>query len=264
MKQNLKFIIPGLLILVVLAWLFWPGKKTNVPTNIQTKKVEEINKIDIKDRPFVALVPREDGKEVEMTVDRVKNATNVEYEMEYQAAELIQGVFGTIDFKQEKTPVTKSLLFGSCSKDKCKYDEGVTGGSLTMRFEGGSAPYALKSDFNLQQMFNRQGKFVSKDSKAMLDVGLKGLPDKTFVIVAGTMGLPTDIDSEVLAGPYSFLAAANPTLKSATVTIQSKDDLTGAKLMFWDGKKLTELKATAGEGNISAPVTSLGTFLLVK
>jgi hypothetical protein len=184
--------------------------------------------------------------------------------MEYQAAELIQGVFGTIDLNAERLPVTKDLLFGSCSKDKCRYDEGVTGGSLTMRFDGGSAPYALKSDFNLQQMFDRQGKFTSKDSKATLDAGTKGLTDKTFVIVSGTMGVPTDIDEEIVAGPYSFLAATGQVLREATITIQSKDDLTGAKLMFWDGKKLTELKATDGDGKISAPVTSLGTYLLVK
>jgi hypothetical protein len=264
MKNSLKFIIPGLLLVVVLAWLFWPGKKTKTSTPSQTKKVEEINKIDIKDRPFVTMAPREDGKEVKLMIGRVKNADMVEYEMEYQAAELIQGVFGTINLKDEKPPVTKDLLFGSCSKNKCRYDEGVTGGSLTMRFEGGSAPYALKTDFNLQQMFDRQGKFTSKDGKATLDVGVKGLTDKTFMIVAGTMGLPTDIQAEILAGPYSFLAAMSPSLKGATLAIQSKDDLTGAKLMFWDGKKLTELKATVGDGKISAPVTSLGTYLLVK
>jgi hypothetical protein len=264
MNKKQKIILASIVPVIVASWLLWPSKKTKIPATTQTKKVEEINKVAIKDRPFVTLAPREDGKEVTMVVDRVKNATNVEYEMEYQAAELIQGVFGTIDFKTEEPPVTKDLLFGSCSKDKCRYDEGVTGGSLTMRFEGGSAPYALKSDFNLQQMFDRQGKFVSKDSRVTLDVGTKGLTDKTFVIVAGTMGVPTEFDEEIVAGPYSFLAATSPSLKNATITFQSKEDLTGAKLMFWNGKTLTELKAELEEGKISASVTGLGTFLVVK
>lgn len=264
MKQNLKFIIPGIILLVVLGWLFWPSKKTKTTTLTPVKKMEEINKVAMTDRPFVTLTPREDGKEVKMTIAMVKDATSLEYEMEYQAASLIQGVFGTIDFTKEPAPVSKDLLFGSCSKGKCRYDEGVSGGSLTLRFDGGKAPYALKSDFNLQQMFDRQGKFVSQDSKATLDVGKTGLPNNMFVIVSGTMGLPEALAGEVLAGPYSFLAAASPTLKNATITIQSKDDLNGAKLLFWNGKSYSELKATAGDGKISAPVTGLGTFLVVK
>jgi len=264
MKKYLKFIIPGLLLLVIFGWLFWPGKKSETPTPTTTKKLEEINKIALADRPFVTLTPRADGKEVTVTIDRVENADSVEYEMEYQAAELIQGVFGTINFKDEPLPVEKSLLFGSCSKDKCRYDEGVTGGSLTMRFDGGKEAYALKSEFNLQNMFDREGVFTSKDSRATLNVGRTGLPNNTFVVITGTMGLPADVDGEVLVGPYSFLAATSPTLKSAQLSIQSKDDLIGAKLMFWDGKTLTDLKAEIAGGKISAPVTGLGTFVVVK
>lgn len=264
MKKYLKFIIPGLILIVVLAWLFWPSKKNKPTSQTQTQKMEEINKVDIANRPFVTLTPREDGKEVTLGIDRVKNATKVEYELEYQAAALIQGAFGTIDFTQEPAPVAKKILFGSCSKGTCKYDEGVTGGSLTLRFDGGSQAFALKSDFNLQQMFDRQGVFTSNDSKATLDVGKSGLPNDTFVIISGTMGLPTDVSGEVLAGPYSFLAAADHSLKNATITFQSKDDLTGAKLEYWNGKSLVDLKATLGDGKLTAPVTGLGTFLVVK
>lgn len=264
MKNYLKFIIPGLLILAVGGWfLFKKPSKTEAPVQ-PARKMEEVNIIAMADRPFVTLTPREDGREVELAIDRVKNATKVEYEMEYQTESLIQGVFGTIDFTQEPAPVRKDLLFGSCSKGKCRYDEGVTGGSLTMRFEGGSAPFALKTDFNLQQMFDRQGKFVSRDSKATLDVGKTGLPNNTFMIVAGTLGLPAEVEGEVIAGPYAFLAATSPVLKNATISIQSKDDLTGAKLMYWNGKSYTELKSTIADGKISAPVTGLGTFVVIK
>lgn len=264
MKNYLKFIIPGLLVLALGGWfIFKKPEKTETPTQ-PGRKMEEINKIEIQDRPFVTLTPRADGKEVTLTIDRVKNADTVEYEMEYQAAELIQGVFGTIDFDEEKLPVTKDLLFGSCSKDKCRYDEGVSGGSLTMRFDGGTTPYALKTDFNLQQMFDRQGKFTSRDSKATLDVGKSGLANNTFVIISGAMGLPAEIEGEIIAGPYSFLATTSLALKSAALTIQVKDDLTGAKLMFWNGKSLIDLKATVADGKISASVTGLGTFLVVK
>lgn len=265
MKSSLKYLIPGLIILIVIGVFIFKNPKKAPPTPAGTaRQVEQINQISIQDRPFVTLTPRADGKEVTLSLDQVKNASKVEYELEYQTESLIQGVFGNIDFTQETPPVSKNLLFGSCSKGKCRYDEGIVGGSLTLRFEGGSQPYALKADFNLQNMFDRQGIFISKDAKATLDVGKSGLANATYLIVAGTMGLPSPVDGEILAGPYAFLAASSPALTKATVTIQIKDDLTGAKLMFWNGKAYTELKATVGDGKISAPATTLGTFVVVK
>jgi len=53
-------------------------------------------------------------------------------------------------------------------------------------------------------------------------------------------------------------------LQNATISIQSKDDLTGAKLMFWNGQAYTELQATVKGTKISAPTTNLGTFIVVK
>jgi len=264
MKPYLKYVIPGIILLSIIGFfIFKKPKETDTP-QVPVRKVEEINKIDLKDRPYVTLTPRADGREVTLSIDNVIDATEVEYELEYQAESLIQGVFGTIDFSEDPLPVSKELLFGSCSKGKCRYDTGVTGGSLTLSFDGGDKPYALKSDFNLQNMFDRQGIFTSKDIKATLDVGKTALADATFVLVASTMGLPENLEGQVLAGPYAFTSAVDPTLKTATLTIQSKEDLTGAKLMMWDGKAYEELVSEISEGKISAPVTSFGTFVVVK
>jgi len=258
----MKKILP----LLVLAAVILTGcaKKTAPAGPAPAQKTEAINQVAVKDRPFVSLSPRADGKELTITVDRAKNAAKAEYEVEYNTSTIISGFFGTIDFNQESQPVVKKGLFGTCSKNVCRYDEGVSGGSLTLTFSGGDKPYVLKSDFNLQQMFDREGVFVSKDAKATLDVGKAGLPNNTFIIVSGTMGLPQDIDGQILAGPYSFLAATSPVLKSATVSIQFKDDLSGAKLVFWDGKALIELNSAVSNGALSAPVTALGTFVVVK
>jgi hypothetical protein len=264
MKKYLKFIIPGVIVLAVVAWIYWPANnKKEETTQISTRKVEQINQLAIKDRPYVVLTPRTDGKEVTLIIDKVTNATSAEYELEYTAGSMIQGVFGELDFETDGLPLSKDLLFGSCSKGKCRYDENVSGGSLTIRFDGGDKPYTLKSDFNLQMMADREGVFTSKDIKASLDVG-SSLSASTYLVVQNTMGLPEAVDGEVIAGPYAFIAANSTTLKGAELTIKSKDDLSSAKLMFWDGETWEELEAEVGEGQISAPVTSLGTFALVK
>lgn len=264
MKKYLKFIIPGVIVLAIIAWIYWPAKnKKEEIVQTSTRKVEQINKLAIKDRPYVVLTPRADGKEVTLIIDKVTNATNAEYELEYTAGSMIQGVFGELDFATEGLPLSKDLLFGSCSKGKCRYDENVSGGSLTIRFEGGDEPYTLKSDFNLQMMADREGVFTSKDIKASLDVGTS-LSSSTYVVVQNTMGLPGAIKEEVIAGPYAFIATNSTPLKGAELTIKSKDDLTDAKLMYWDGKVWEELKTETNEGQISASVSSLGTFILVR
>lgn len=264
MKQHLKYIIPAALILAGIIFFVSTRKTTDQAPPISQRRVEPINKLDVKDRPFVTLTPRADGREVTLSIDNVASATSAEYELEYQAESLIQGVFGTIDLTEGDLPISKDLLFGSCSKGKCRYDEGVTGGSLTLRFEGGDEAYVLKSDFNLQLMGDREGVFGTKDAKATLDVGRSGLPLTTYVIAISTMGPPAPVEEEILAGPYAFLAAISPKLTSAEVTIKSKDDLTGAKLLAFNGTAWVDLDATVGEGSLTAPVTSLGTFVLVK
>lgn len=273
MKKNLKIILPlFIVVLVGLVWLFKPAKKTVPVTETPTRKVEQINQLAVKDRPFVILSLRADGKEMTITVDKVTNASKIEYEVEYNTKDIISGFFGTIDLSKETLPAVKKGLFGTCSKSVCRYDEGVSGGSLTLRFEGGDQPYVLKTDFNLQQMFDREGVFTSKDAKATLDVGRTGLPNATYLIISNTLGLPASlsqggpeaVEGEVVAGPYSFVGAASPGLKNATISIQSKDDLNGAKLLFYNGKSYIELKATISDAKISAPVTGLGTFVVVK
>lgn len=263
MKKYLALI----LIMIFTITLSGCKKKTVEKTQAPVRPVENINQLAVTERPFVTLTPRADGHELTLTVDEVKNAANVDYEIEYYDSQrtYIEGAVGHIDFSQEVPPVSKKILLGTCSKNVCRYrDEGVSGGSLTLRFVGGDNPYTLKSDFNLQVMADRQGIFITNDAKATLDVGKTGLASSTFVTVASTMGLPGVVEGQILAGPYAFLAATSPNLAKATISIKSKEDLTTAKLLFWTGKAWKELVSTLAEGQISAPATSLGTFIVVK
>jgi hypothetical protein len=262
MKKNLIL----MLILFTSLVLISGCKKKPAVSQPQTpvRKVEQINKLPLQDRPYVTLTPRSDGREVTLRLDNVKDADRVEYELEYQAGSTIQGVFGTIDLAKEKLPVSKKLLFGSCSRGKCRYDENVSGGSLTLRLEGGKETFVLKTDFNLQQMADQKGVFTTKDARAVLDVGSRGLPASTYLVTASTMGLPAPVESEVIAGPYAFLTAATLKLSQAKLTVKSKADLSQAKLLRWSGREWKKLKAEVSEGKISAPVSSLGTFVLVN
>lgn len=263
-----------LIILIILVFLggtgffayqkFFQKEKVEESKKVITKKKPQINLLELEKRPFVTLLPRVDGHELFITIDSLKMGEDgVEYELEYQAGTMLQGAFGRIDFKEEPTPVTKKLLLGSCSKGKCKYDKDVSGGSLTLYFEG-KEDYGVKGEFTLNKMSEEEGVFFSKDKKISLDVGKTGLTSGTFVVVLDTIGLPSEIESRVLAGPVGFFTASKQSIKKADLTFKEiEQDLSDVKILGWDGKEWQEYKVEIDNDSVTARVDQLGTFVLV-
>lgn len=266
----MKKVLIGLVILAVLGGGgFFIYKKVVSKPKVEVKKTLKtkkpaINLLELEKRPYVTLVPRVDGHEVTMTIDKIKlDETEVEYELEYQAGNMLQGAGGRIDFDLEEPPVSKNLLFGSCSKGKCKYDDDVFSGSLTLYFDGQEV-YGLKSEFTLGKMADEAGVFSSNDVKVSLDVGQNGLDGNTFVIVASTMGLPAEVEGKVLAGPIGFFTAKKETVKEATLTFKGIKEDGDLKVLGWDGSNWQEYEAVVEGETVSAEVDQLATFILVK
>ena len=244
---------------------FFQKEKAEETKKVITKKKPQINLLELEKRPFVILLPRIDGHELFVTIDGLKmGEDSVEYELEYQAGTMLQGAFGRIDFQEEPVPVTKKLLLGSCSKGKCKYDEDVSGGSLTLYFEG-KEDYGVKGEFTLNKMSEKKGVFSSKDEKISLDVGKTGLASGTFVVVLDTIGLPEEINTKVLAGPIGFFTASEQSIKKATLTFKEiKEDITDAKILCWNEKEWQEYEVETEGEEASAQIGQLGTFILVS
>jgi hypothetical protein len=267
----MKKIIPLLIIFALLAGGgFFAYKKLGArkekekPKTVTSKKRNPVNILELEKRPYITLTPRSDGHELSVTIDNLKHdEERVEYELEYQAGTMLQGAGGRIDFTEEPAPVTKNLLFGSCSKGKCKYDEDVNSGSLTLYFEG-KEDYSLKGEFTLGKMAEKEGVFNSQDVKVSLDVGEKGLDDDTFMVVASTMGLPGKVKGKILAGPIGFFTAGSPDVEEATLTFKRiKEDLEGAQILGWDGLDWQEYEITIEDESASTTVNQLGTYILV-
>lgn len=242
-----------------------PIKKPEQGERVATQ-VERINDLELEKRPYVTLAPREDGKELFLTIDQLKlGEVKVEYELEYQAGTMIQGAFGRINFDEEKPPVTKKLLLGSCSKGKCKYDENVTGGTLTLRFSG-ERDYVLREDFTLNLMSEKEGLFATRNTKIGLDVGLKGLSADTYVVVIPTFGLPKELEGELIAGPIGFFTARPVSLKKeATLTFKSVGETEEVKVYGLAGDKWQEFEEPEMEdSSVSISIDQLTTFVLVK
>ena len=131
-KKYLPVILIGVG-LVVLFGAFLAVK--NNKSNSTVVDEETVKEIPFSERPFVSLTPSSDGFYLKLSISqvKVKNAASLDYELLYTLSDgRTQGVPGTV--KLTGGDIVKDLLLGSESNGKFRYDEGVEGGTLTIRF----------------------------------------------------------------------------------------------------------------------------------
>lgn len=160
-KKNLLIggmVLIGFIGLIGVIGLVGKGKDKNLakggkPTPSPAQVLQELSADQL---PLVRLIPRADKREVTLEIKNIKNADSVEYELSYLSKGLSRGVVGTIQLKGE-TSVSRKILLGTCSRNVCKYDEGITDGQLTLRLRSSegvikaTAPFDLDSkDYQLQ------------------------------------------------------------------------------------------------------------------
>ncbi len=131
MKKYLPLILLGVGLLVVVGAFF-------VVKNSKKDVIEEeevAKEIPVSERPLVSLTPSSDGHYLKLVISqiKVKNAASLDYELLYTLPDgRTQGVPGTVKLTGED--IEKDLLLGSESSGKFRYDEGVDGGTITIRF----------------------------------------------------------------------------------------------------------------------------------
>ncbi len=229
------------------------------------KTTEPVNEIPVKERPFVTITPRADGREVSLSVGKLDQAKSVDYELEYQAGTLLQGAFCKIDFTTEQPPVVRKILLGSCSAGgKCSYHENVNGGTLLLRYKNGKTT-VLKAEWNFQVAGKQKGHFNSRDAKFSFDTGEKDLPAQTYVVVTQTMGLPGPVEGEIVGGPYTVILPQGislPSTKKYALSLRVATEQ-NAKLLAWFEGKWAPLETTQEEKVLKAQVNKAATFIAV-
>ncbi len=138
--NKLKIIfIASLIILSSIIFVSCRKKKTETTIEIKDETPKELILTD-DDKPIISLIPREDGHELKLKVDKIPSIINqVEYELIYSAKdnglEMEKGIGDTV--KLTSNSFEKDLLLGTAScTNGCKYkfDEGVVGGVLSLTF----------------------------------------------------------------------------------------------------------------------------------
>ncbi|MFA6518528.1 MAG: hypothetical protein WCV93_02625 [Candidatus Shapirobacteria bacterium] len=115
-----------------------PAKK--IETTITPTPIPRVVEMPAEDRPHISLIPRVDGHELKLKIDKIPSyVSQIEYELLYTATdegnEIEKGVGDTI--KVTGNNLERDLLLGtaSCTNGcKYKYDANINGGTLTLTF----------------------------------------------------------------------------------------------------------------------------------
>lgn len=113
------------------------GKKDE-PVAVVPTPTPRLFQLQDQDKPQVTITPTADGHYVTIKVNQIADfIKEIEYELIYSATdnglEIEKGVSGSVEIENDS--FEKKLLLGteSCTNGcKYKYDEGVTGGVLTL------------------------------------------------------------------------------------------------------------------------------------
>lgn len=249
MKKSLLIIIVVIGVLLILAggvFLAFNKRRTQSPGGSQNEEV--VTEVALEDRPFVTLTPREDGKELTLEVSNIGETSTIEYELVYLSQGLSRGVVGSIEYKGEAS-VSRKILLGSCSKNVCKYDEGVEEGTLTLRLRGQEGTKRFTADFHLQKGVKE---LTSVDGNFKLS---GSFPQGLTFVTMSTIGLPPGVGGKVIAGPYGVFATGTNNIKNAKVEFTISPEDSTAKIYYWNNKSWSLLTGS---------VQGSGVFALTK
>jgi len=236
-----------------------------VEKTAERPKIQEtVNTVPVDKRPYSVLSFSDSGRfpvgrELKLEISDSKNATSIEYELEYQAGTLVQAGIGSINPKGEKLPLTRNILLGSCSAGgACSYNEDVKGGTLVLRFKGSDIG-SLKGEWNFYEPKN-DGKLASRDAKFQIEAPkLKN----SYVLISQTFGLPKQVGGEVISGPYHLETTADKT-GDMQLMMRLNEESASAVLWMWDGKELQKIPVEISGRNLTATISASGTYLVTK
>ncbi|MFZ1721962.1 MAG: hypothetical protein WAU07_05665 [Microgenomates group bacterium] len=260
MKKILPLIIVILLIAVGIYAYRSMGSEESTPQETAKKKtVENVNVIPLDERPYLFITPESDGRNITISVEVLKkDASSMEYELEYQSGSLLQGVFGALDL--DPLPARSTQLLGSCSAGgACTYHEDVSGGSILTRYDG-PEPYALKSDWKYFENTEDETAFSSRDAKFQIES--EELADQSHIVIMNAPGFPEGLSGTVVSDPYA-LQTATSLSGTAELTMRAQESGSLA-IMGWDGNDWQEFKGTVEDKMITAEVDLMELYIVVS
>ena len=259
-----------LLILAFAGYSFFKGM--NVSGGVE---VPEVDLPFDAEGPYAIIYPRKDGNALVLSITRTASYDAISYEIAYTSLPedatlttagkkvspapqtpiksgktdegdsiggvVDRGVKGDIDTKDKKGEYEQEILFGTCSKNVCKYDKGVENGTLTLHIKKGNKAFRMTTQWHLQKPDMALGILTSGDGHLSykLDGDRSVLVNLDYSIINDLTGLPKlPQGKEVLGKVYSLNLPITKVLPLGIVTFELADNPPAdAKLTRYDSSK---------------------------
>lgn len=276
-------VLVGFLILLLFGG-FLAFQKFNSPKNL-----EEVDLIFDAEGPYAQLFPRRDGNALILNIKRTSSYDSLSYDLSYTSkvdetivsgsrvldngegevasGSIDRGVSGTIDIKDKKGEYEQEILFGTCSKNICKYDKGVENGTLTLHIKKGKNMYKMITQWHLQKPDVALGVLTSGDGHLVykLEADRQTLSAVGFTITQDLTGVPKLLSGkEVLGKVYSLNVPIAKELSSGDVTLElAENPPDEAKIFRFDGSDWRQLDTKVDGSKLSAKVDGAGIFAVL-
>lgn len=276
-------VLVGFLILLLFGG-FLAFQKFNSPKNL-----EDVDLIFDAEGPYAQLFPRRDGNALILNIKRTSSYDSIGYDLSYTSkvdetivsgskvldneegevasGSIDRGVSGTIDTKDKKGEYEQEILFGTCSKNICKYDKGVENGTLTLHIKKGNKVYRMITQWHLQHPDVALGILTSGDGHLIYKTSAdrQTLSAVGFTITQDLTGVPKlPSGKEVLGKVYSLNVPIAKELSSGDVTLELAENPSDeAKIFRFDGSNWKELETKVEGSKLSTKADGAGIFAVL-
>ena len=277
-------LIGALLIVFIGGFFFFQNSQSQT-----AGPVEEIDLTFDAEGPYALLYPRKDGNALVLKLLRTSSYDEISYELAYtskadetivtgtkiseeegEAPDVIdRGVVGNIDTQDKRGEYEQEILFGSCSKNVCKYDQGVENGTLTLRIRKGNKAYRIITQWHLQKPDVALGVLTSGDEHFTYKMkdDRSVLANVGFSIVNDLIGVPKlPSGKEVLGKVYALNVPISKTLPTGEITIEMAENVPAdAKVYRYDESKSEwqELASKADGSKLTTAANGAGIFAVL-
>lgn len=273
-----------IVLIVLVAGVLGISKITAKPAG----PVEEVDLSFDTEGPYAILYPRRDGNALVLNLKRTGSYDGISFELAYTSnpdetvmtgskiiddgeggkvtGSIDRGVMGTIDTKEKKGEYEQEILFGTCSKNVCKYDKGVENGTLTLHIKKGSNAYRMITQWHLQRPDVALGNLTSGDEHLVykVDGDRQTLSNIGFTIVNDLTGAPKlPSGKQVVGKVYSLNVPIAKTLGNGLVTLELADTPPGDAKIYKFDNEWKELDTKIEGSKLSAKASGSGIFAVL-
>lgn len=221
----------NLILLVLISTLilgsFFAYQKLKFGESGKQEIVPEIDLTFDPEGPYALLFPRRDGNALILNIKRTASYDAISYELAYSSEGIDRGVMGTINTQEKRGEYEQEILFGTCSKNVCKYDKEVENGTLTLHIKKGKQAFRMVTLWHLQKPDVALGALSSGDFHFLykIDSGVFDLTLLKYTIINDLTGAPKLPNEKMMVGKvYAVGVPIAKTLPAGTVSIELAED----------------------------------------